>query len=114
MNRDMEKKRIVLRELSCRTSELPTPELPDCSPAAVEAFRPQSGSSGGLGGSPAAQLREYNPFLLHVSSSRLPFGGSSGGVSSAPEKGIVLPELSCRASAEFPALELLVRWSTES
>ena len=66
MNRDMEKKRIVLRELSCRTaSELPAPELP----AAAEAVRPQSGSSGGaaqasvavrklrhgeLGGSPTA------------------------------------------------------------
>ena len=38
MNRDMEKKRIVLRELSCRTaSELPAPELP-------AAVRPQSGS----------------------------------------------------------------------
>jgi hypothetical protein len=50
MNRDMEKKRIVLRELSCRTaSELPAPELP----AAVEAVRPQSGSSGGV-------LRELN------------------------------------------------------
>ena len=50
MNRDMEKKRIVLRELSCRTaSELPAPELP----AAVEAVRPQSGSSGGA-------LRELN------------------------------------------------------
>ena len=41
MNRDMEKKRIVLRELSCRTaSELPVPKLPDYSPAAVEAIRP--------------------------------------------------------------------------
>ena len=41
MNRDMEKKRIVLRELSCRTnSEFPAPELP----ATVEAVRPQSGS----------------------------------------------------------------------
>ena len=49
-----------------------------------------------------------------VSSSRLPFGGSSGGVSLAPEKGIELPELSCRASAEFPPPELLVQWSTKS
>ena len=41
MNRDMEKKRIVLRELSCRTaSQLPAPELP----AAVKAVQPQSGS----------------------------------------------------------------------
>ena len=40
MNRDMEKKRIALRELSCRTaSELLASELP----AAVEAARPQSG-----------------------------------------------------------------------
>ncbi|CAL8335314.1 unnamed protein product [Boreogadus saida] len=38
----------------------------------------------------------------------------SSGVSLAPEKGIVLPELSCRASAEFPPPELLVRWSTKS
>ncbi|CAL8336550.1 unnamed protein product [Boreogadus saida] len=38
MNRDMEKKGIVLRELSCRTaSELPVPELP-------ADVRPQSGS----------------------------------------------------------------------
>jgi hypothetical protein len=41
MNRDMEKKRIVLRELSCRTAaQLLAPELP----AAVEAVRPQSSS----------------------------------------------------------------------
>ena len=40
MNRDMEKKRIVLRELSCRTaSELPAPELPaGRSPAAPEVY----------------------------------------------------------------------------
>ncbi|CAL8260848.1 unnamed protein product [Boreogadus saida] len=108
MNRDMEKKRIVLRELSCRTaSQLPVPELP----AAVVAVRPQSGRSPAV---QAAQLREYNPFLLHVSSTRLPFGGSSCGLSLAPEKGIVLPELSCRASAEFPPSELLVRRSTKS
>ena len=50
MNRDMEKKWIVLRGLSGRTaSELPAPELP----AIVEAVRPQSGSSGGV-------LRELN------------------------------------------------------
>ena len=31
------------------------------------------------------------------------------------EKGIVLPDLSCRAAAaEFPPPELLVRWSTKS
>ena len=54
MNRDMEKKGIVLRELSCRTaSELPAPKLPDYSPSTVEAIRPQSGSSGGV-------LRELN------------------------------------------------------
>ncbi|CAL8300480.1 unnamed protein product [Boreogadus saida] len=54
MNRDMEKKGIVLRELSCRTaSELPAPKLLDYSLAAVEAIRPQSGSSGGV-------LRELN------------------------------------------------------
>ena len=54
MNRDMEKKGILLRELSCRTaSELPAPKVPDYSPAAVEAVRPQSGSSGGV-------LRELN------------------------------------------------------
>ena len=50
MKRDMEKKRIVLRDLSCRNaSKLPAPELlaPD------EAVRPQSGSSGGV-------LRELN------------------------------------------------------
>ncbi|CAL8250292.1 unnamed protein product [Boreogadus saida] len=42
MNRDMEEKGIVLRELRCRiAAELPAPELPDCrrsfsrSPAAV-------------------------------------------------------------------------------
>ena len=47
MNRDMEEKGIVLRELSCRTaSELPAQELP----AAVEAVRPLSGSSGGVPG----------------------------------------------------------------
>ena len=45
MNRDMEKKRIVFRELSCLTaSELPAPELP----ATVEALQPQSGHSGGV------------------------------------------------------------------
>ena len=50
MNRNMENKRIVLRELSCRTaSELPAPELP----AAVEAIWPQSGSSSSV-------LRELN------------------------------------------------------
>ena len=50
MNRDMEKKRILLRELNCGTaSELPAPELP----AAVEAVRLQSGSLGGV-------LRELN------------------------------------------------------
>ena len=47
MNRDMEEKGIVLRELSCWTaSQLPAPKLPDYSPAAVEAVWPQSGSSG--------------------------------------------------------------------
>ena len=50
MNRDMEEKGIVLREMSCRTAAaLPAPELP----ATVEAGRPQSGSSGGV-------LREQN------------------------------------------------------
>ena len=90
MNRDMEEKGIVLRELSCRTAaELSPPDLPDCR----KTRRSFSGSlasgvhrrscrtaaealaavrSGELGGSPAAQLREYNPFLLHVSSSGLP------------------------------------------
>ncbi|CAL8379008.1 unnamed protein product [Boreogadus saida] len=88
MNRDMEKKGIVLRELSCRTaSELPAPKLPDYSPAAVEAIRPQSGSSGGV-------LRELNWRRSQVAAPadeqlRLGFGSSSGGVSSAPEKGIV-------------------------
>jgi hypothetical protein len=47
---------------------------------------------GGPGGSPAAQLREYNPFHLYVSSGR-----SSGGGSSTAVKGIELPELSCRS-----------------
>ncbi|CAL8348993.1 unnamed protein product [Boreogadus saida] len=86
-----------------------TLEQTECSPR--RSCRPPLKPSGR---SPAAQLREYNPFLLHVTSSRLPFGGSSGGVSSAPEKGIVLPELRCRASAEFPLPELLVRWSEKS
>ncbi|CAL8310449.1 unnamed protein product [Boreogadus saida] len=153
MNRDIEKKRIGLRELSCRTaSELPAPELPaavrQCTPGA-ELVPKLGGSSSGLA-APA---------------------DDSGGVSSAPEKGIVVPELafeyslrtdsdlgsdatatlqafyyfarsleenmdptrkavvaatssdfrdgwilkrSCRASAEFPQPELLVRWSTKS
>ncbi|CAL8395069.1 unnamed protein product [Boreogadus saida] len=103
MNRDMEKKRIVLWELSCRTaSELPAPELP----AAVEAVRLQSGSSGGV-------LRELNwrrSYVAAPADEQLRLG--SGGVSSAPEKGIALPEL--RASAEFPPPELLVRWSIKS
>ena len=89
----MEEKRIVLPELSCRTApELPLPAAVEavrppavrrCTPGAE--LRPKlSGCSGGcapgaelppklagpagvgLGGSPAAQLLEYNPFLLHV------------------------------------------------
>ena len=45
------------------------------------------------GNSAAAQLRECNPFLCRTASS---FGGSQEG-----EKGIVLPELSCRNAAEL-------------
>ncbi|CAL8251335.1 unnamed protein product [Boreogadus saida] len=92
---DMEEKGIVLPELSCRTAaELPLPdfsapgghppekpgklrwqfssqstppELPDCHRSfcggrtASAAVRREE-----LGGIPAAQLPEYNPFLLHV------------------------------------------------
>ena len=58
MNRDMEEKGIVLRELSCRTAaELPPPELPDGRTAAIEAVRPPPAvrqlRQGELGGSPA-------------------------------------------------------------
>ena len=62
----------------------------------------RTSSSGGGNSALALQLS---------SGSTIPF---SGGVSSAPEKGIALPELSCRASAKFPPQELLVRWSTKS
>ena len=58
MNRDMENKRIVLRELSCRTaSELPAPELPDwCTPGAELAPK-LGGSSSGLAAPADEQLR---------------------------------------------------------
>ncbi|CAL8274424.1 unnamed protein product [Boreogadus saida] len=74
MNRDMDEKGIALRELSCRTAaELPAPELPDCG----RSFGGTAGSAGlppsklfgchrSFGGCPAAQLRDYKPFLLHV------------------------------------------------
>jgi hypothetical protein len=43
MNRDMEEKGIVLRELKCRTAaELPAPELPDCQ----RSFGSTSGAAG--------------------------------------------------------------------
>ena len=43
MNRDMEEKGIVLRELSCRTAaELPTPDLPDFGGTAGAAGLPPS------------------------------------------------------------------------
>ena len=126
MNRDMEKKGIVLRELRCRTAaELPAPELPDCrrsfsgSPAALAVYcgvlralnyrqsfpaspagvlRELNSLSGVDGGSPAAQLQEYNPFLLLVPSSGLPaklrqsssYGGAAGS------------EMDCTPGAELP------------
>ena len=63
MNRDMEEKGIVLRELSCRTaSELPAQELP----AAVEAVRPP----------PKLQLRGCTPGAELAPK----LGGSSSGL----------------------------------
>ena len=38
----------------------------------------------------------------------------SGSPEDMEKNGIVLPELSCQAAAEFPPPELLVRWSTKS
>ena len=53
MNRDMEEKGIVLRELSCRTAaELPAPVLPDCR-------RIAAGLLPDLPASTAVQLQEY-------------------------------------------------------
>ena len=129
LNRDMEEKGIVLRELSCRTAaELPAQELSDfrlaSAPGVHVPERPESFGGGrtastaaGLPpklrqpGSPEAPLREYNlypPYLLLRQLRQGKLGGSPA------EKGIVLPELSCRASVEFPPPELLVRWSAKS
>ncbi|CAL8341455.1 unnamed protein product [Boreogadus saida] len=82
MNRDMEEKGIVLRELSCRTAaELPAPELPDC--------RRQSCSAAG---SPAVYSGAELPPKL---------SGCSGGCPLGAEKsrGVVLPLLGTRSTS---------------
>ena len=130
MNRDMEEKGILLRELSCRTaSELPTPELPYCRrapPAGPASF----GGSSAPGVHPPEQPESFGRSSapgVHRQSCRTAAAASAadrwlrrrpdchrsyGGIPA--EKGIVLPELSCRAATEFPLPELLVHWSTKS
>ena len=91
------------------TSHFPTPLESDHSYDFVD----QRTSSSG-GGNSAAALQLSSGSTIPFSSIPPPldcrriFGGSPA------EKGIVLPELSCRAAAEFPPPVLLVRWSTKS
>jgi hypothetical protein len=60
-------------------------------------FVDQRTSSSGGGNSAAAQLRECNPFLCRTAAElRWQSGGGA-----MEEKGIVLPELSCRNAAEL-------------
>ena len=54
------------------------------------------------------QLPEYTAGAAGLPQKLQSFGGSPA------EKGIVQPELSCRARAEFTPPDLLVRWSTKS
>ena len=61
-------------------------------------FVDQRTSSSGGGNSAAAQLRECNPFLCRTAAELSP-PELRGGME---EKGIVLPELSCRTAAVWP------------
>ena len=94
----MEEKGIALPELSCRSAtELPQPDW-----------------RRSFGGSPAA-VRQLSSGGTIPFSSMSPPPDCRRGLSGSPaEKGMVLPELSCRDAAEFPPPELLVRWSTKS
>ncbi|CAL8398631.1 unnamed protein product [Boreogadus saida] len=131
MNRDVEEKGIVLRELSCRTCHRapragaaglpprPTPAGPSSfgRSSAPGVHPPEQPESFGRSSSPGVHRQSCRTAAAASAADRRlrrrpdchrSFGGSPA------EKGIVLPELSCRAAAEFPLPELLVRWSTKS
>ncbi|CAL8403918.1 unnamed protein product [Boreogadus saida] len=106
MNRDMEEKGIVLQELSCWTCR----RAPSSRKASAAVQLPEY--TAGAARLPPKLQRRPDGFdggqTAAEASTAVRFGGSPA------EKGIVLPELSYRAAAEFPPPELLVPWSTKS
>ncbi|CAL8338257.1 unnamed protein product [Boreogadus saida] len=134
MNRDMEEKEIVVRELRCRTAaELRTPQLPSGhrrASAAVQQLRrctlgaelppklsgcssrcpPGAEKSGGGSWAAVRQLSPGSTIPFFCMSPPPDCRGSSPAAPAVPpaEKGIVLPELSCRRVSSAGAARPLV------